>query len=281
MIPNKNVDFKNENQSTDSSTLGVLTYSDAGGMIYSDSNGMQDFEAEFYSSSPVSQNLSSLALVPDTNIELGQESFLMYDGSNTEENISSNQYHTLNIPINNNRQLNDQSMVVGHLQPTVPQLDHQVLPPIGHQSNYQWMGNNTSMQDFPILYSMGNVSSTHQAVSRFSPSLPVTNMLSHGTTSSFSQSNNESQSSSHSMSGQGVGLEPSRQLASNNIVRMSDGSGYRKNKQKATNKIQKPKGTPGRKVKVPDYEVDFIFFNKLIKILFKFFNCIHFLVIAC
>jgi len=55
MIPNKNVDFKNENQSTDSSTLGVLTYSDAGGMIYSDSNGMQDFEAEFYSSSPVSQ----------------------------------------------------------------------------------------------------------------------------------------------------------------------------------------------------------------------------------
>ena len=59
MIPSVNADMIDHHHNKQPYDAGVLDYSDAGsiygGIVYSDSNGMQSYEEDIYSSSPISQ----------------------------------------------------------------------------------------------------------------------------------------------------------------------------------------------------------------------------------
>merc|ERR1739838_141246 len=138
MIPSVNADMIDHHHNKQPYDAGVLDYSDAGsiygGIVYPDSNGMQSYEEDIYSSSPISQNLGSLPFVPDTNIELDPaNSTFMYDGNHDDP---SGQYHTLNVPSMPNDQYHQQQPPTMMTTAPVSVSHYQQQPPAEYSS---WM----------------------------------------------------------------------------------------------------------------------------------------------
>ena len=192
------------------------------------------------------QNLGSLPFVPDTNIELDPaNSTFMYDGNHDDP---SGQYHTLNVPSMPNDQYHQQQPPTMMTTAPVSVSHYQQQPPAEYSS---WM--NAASRGVHHHEQPGVMSFTQ---SNFIPHMTPDVLNSHPP--------HMLDSHHHALMAAPpnitIGFPPSAAhlhpgasplpLAAAASTRKTTG----KQKQ-AGNKPQKPKGTPGRKVKVLDYEV--------------------------
>jgi len=200
-----------------------------GGIIYSDSNGMNLIDGDYYSSSPITQNLATLpTYVPDVEYSTAN-SFVLDSESLT------NELTDLAPAI----QYQDMSNYPHH------HLTNNSLASSTHQPQYHW--NHAQVDDV-------NGMTSSQPTAFLTPN----NLLHHhqlpphlsdiGQSSNYAFHASSSVGPEHQHSGNMV--TTSRQ-SQQQQQRRSQGN----SKKQQQNKPQKPKGTPGRKVKVPDYEL--------------------------
>lgn len=209
-----------------------------GGIIYSDSNGMQGIDGDIYSSSPMSsqsqQNLTTLpSYVPDV------EQLATHHPSNatayTLDSITSgdhvdhvtSQYHDMSNYHGNQHSMQQQQQFSG-------------------DSQYQWnqqdgVGMTSSSTSSAFLAPPPN---SYQLPHHHHQHIVMPSDYNYHVTSS----DTDYQQSGHQYT---VAAASSGQSSQ----QRSRPHGNSKKQQNATGKPQKPKGTPGRKVKVPDYEL--------------------------